>query len=104
MNLMGTTLYLDNKVARVVFKFDTKKRVYWIDVTSLTVDHIQSLKISYYRDYYIPNSKKPRYLNFIHELRNLDFAVNFLPIEQWLKQQNMYKVEEDMTLFALTWG
>ena len=71
----NTKLYFDRKIARVVFEYDEERKVYWIDTTELL--HLYHLH------------------NHYHHL---------LPIEEWLKEQGMTRVEDDMMLFAMRWG
>ena len=69
----NTKYYFDGKIARVVFADDEERKVYWVDTTEL-----HNNLYFYYRN-------------------------NLLPIEEWLKENNMNYVEDDMCLFAMRW-
>ena len=75
----NTKLYFDGKIARVVFEDDEERKVYWFDTNEL------------------------HNLHFLHFLR-FHYRNNLLPIEEWLKEQGMTCVEDDMCLFELTWS
>ena len=78
----NTKYYFDGKIARVVFKEDVERKVYWVDTSGIYF-HLLHLLRSHLHHYY-------------DHLR--------LPIEEWLKEQGMACVEDDMCLFAMRWG
>ena len=80
----NTKLYFDGKIARVVFADDEKRKVYWFDTSGI---HFHLLRSH----------------NHFH-FRRLHFNHLLLPIEEWLKEQGMTCVEDDMCLFAMRWG
>ena len=77
----NTKFYFDRKIARVVFEYDEERKIYWFDTT----DFHYNYRLHVLRGYY-------RYRN------------NLLPIEDWLEEQGMTCVEDDMCLFAMRWG
>ena len=77
----NTKFYFDKKIARVVFADDDERKIYWFDITDL-----------HHRNF--------RRLHFDHLL----LYHLLLPIEEWLKENNMKCVEDDMCLFAMRWG
>ena len=82
-----TKFYFDGKIARVVFEHDEERKVYWVDMTELLKFGYRSLHIHFY---YL--------LNFFCR-----YPSRLLPIEEWLKENNMNYVEDDMVLFAMRW-
>ena len=78
----NTKLYFDGKIARVVAD-DEKRKVYWIDTTD------------FHSGYRI-------HLHHLSQFRFL-YPSRLLPIEEWLKEQGMTCVEDDMCLFAMRW-
>ena len=83
----NTKIYFDGKIVRVVFKEDVERKVYWVDTTDFH---------SNYRHHLLPFYHF-HHKHFLHQFHNL------LPIEEWLKDQGMTCVEDDMMLFELTW-
>ena len=79
----NTKFYFDRKIARVVFEDDEERKAYWFDITDLH-----------------PN------LHRLHHLRHYFHHSHYhflLPIEEWLKENNMNYVEDDMVLFKMRW-
>ena len=79
----GTKFYFDEKIARVVFADDVERKSYWFDTSGI---HFHLLR-SHNHFYYYPH--------LLHLL---------FPIEEWLKDQGMTCVEDDLVLFAMRWG
>ena len=80
----NTKYYFDYKIARVVFEDDVERKIYWFDTNEL---HPNLHNLHNLRHYF---SHIPHYF--------------LLPIEEWLKDQGMTCVEDDMCLFAMRWG
>ena len=80
----NTKFYFDGKIVRVVFVYDEERKVYWFDATKLDRHHL----LPFYHFHH---------KHFLHQFHNL------LPIEEWLKENNMTCVEDDMVLFAMRW-
>ena len=89
----NTKCYFDKKIARVVFKDDEERKIYWFDTSGIHLHHLRH----YF--HHIPH------LHFLHNyFHNIPYyRNNLLPIEEWLKDQGMTCVEDDMCLFELTW-
>ena len=51
----NTKLYFNDKIARVVFVYDTKKRIHWVDISSLSPSDHGSLKMEYLQNYKVEN-------------------------------------------------
>ena len=81
----NTKCYFDGKIARVVFEDDEERKVYWVDTTDFPSDDHPHLYVLHLYLHY----------HYLHYL---------LPIEEWLKEQGMTRVEDDMMLFAMRWG
>ena len=81
----GTKLYFDRKIVRVVFVADEERKVYWFDTNELHNLHLH------------PNLHH-HHLYHYHLLRH-----HLLPIEEWLREQGMTCVEDDLVLFAMRW-
>ena len=81
----NTKFYFDGKIARVVFEDDEERKAYWFDITDLH-----------------PYHHYPLHRRSLH-FRRHHFNHLFLPIEEWLKEQGMTRVEDDMCLFAMRW-
>ena len=85
----NTKLYFDKKIARVVFEYDEERKVYWFDMTDV-------------HPLYIPHHNY--HLHHLRRHHHIPYYLPFLlPIEEWLKEQGMTCVEDDMCLFELTW-
>ena len=82
----NTKIYFDGKIVRVVFKEDVERKVYWVDTT----DFHSSYRLHLYHLY-------------LHYPLTPGVARILLPIEEWLKENNMNYVEDDMVLFAMRW-
>ena len=79
----NTKLYFDRKIARVVFVADEERKVYWFDTTDFHSNYHLHYRYLHNYFYYIPG--------------------RLLPIEEWLEEQGMTCVEDDMCLFAMRW-
>ena len=84
----NTKLYFDKKIARVVFEYDEERKVYWFDMTDV-------------HPLYIPHHNY--HLHHLLLYYNLHLPHLLLPIEEWLEEQGMTCVEDDMVLFAMRW-
>ena len=78
----NTKFYFDEKIARVVFVDDVERKAYWFDTSRILLHHIN--------------------LRYLH--RHYRHPYLLLPIEEWLKEQGMTRVEDDMVLFSLVWN
>ena len=83
----NTKIYFDGKISRVVFEHDEERKVYWVDTTDFPSD--------YHLHFHYHHLHHHLHHHYLHYL---------LPIEEWLKEQGMNCVEDDMVLFAMRWG
>ena len=83
----GTKFYFDEKIARVVFVDDVERKIYWVDMTEDPYSYHQ-----------IHLHHRGLHFHILHHFNHL-----LLPIEEWLKENNMTRVEDDMVLFAMRW-
>ena len=81
----NTKFYFDGKIARVVFEDDEKRKAYWFDAAEFS--YLHHLHLHHLHLHYLHHK------HFLH----------LLPREEWLEENNMKCVEDDMMLFELTW-
>ena len=83
----NTKFYFDEKIARVVFVDDVERKIYWFNATELR-NHL-------YHHHHLYHLHLYHYPDLLQH--------HLLPIEEWLKDQGMTRVEDDMCLFAMRW-
>ena len=95
------TQYFKWVLIRIVYDVEPNN-VRWIYTKDISTYTIKELKYVHFNKI-CESSFKGHYFKLIDKYGMIENEDKWLPIEEWLKDQGMTCVEDDMCLFELTW-